>query len=155
MHLVRNAGEETNGSVVSIIEELADNFEILGDWEQRYEYISDLGDRLAPLTAAEKTHDTKVHACMSNVWIVGELSRDLPPAIAYRAECDTPIIRGVIAILLLVYSGTTPQEALDLDADDLFERLGLFDHLSPTRHVGIYAIVEHIRAIALECQQAA
>ncbi len=136
---------------MSSIDELAENFEMLGDWDERYEYIADLGAKMPPLTSAEKTDTTKVHACMSNVWVTGDLRDGNDAGIQFRAECDTPIIRGVIAILLLVYTGTTPQQALDLDADELFERLGLFDHLSPTRHVGIYAIVERIRAVAREC----
>ena len=135
---------------MSSIDELADNFELLGDWDARYEYISDLGERLEPLQETDKTDATKVHACMSNVWIVGALQDAPAGTIHYRAECDTPIIRGVIAILLLVYTDKTPGEALALDADELFERLGLFEHLSPTRHVGIYAIVERIRAVARE-----
>jgi cysteine desulfuration protein SufE len=132
------------------VDELVENFELLGDWDQRYEYIMDLGNRLAALPDEDKTDATKVHACMSNVYIVGDLSRDEPATVTYRAECDTPVIRGVIAILLMVYTGKTPAEALALDADDLFDRLGLFDHLSPTRHVGVYAIVERIRTVARE-----
>lgn len=127
------------------LDELADNFEMLGDWDTRYAYLVDLGKRLPALPEADRTDATKVHACMSNVWVVGDL---LEGRIDYRAECDTAIIRGVIAVLVGLYSGRTPAEAHALDADVLFERLGLFDHLSPTRHVGVYAIVERMRAVA-------
>jgi cysteine desulfuration protein SufE len=129
------------------LEELADNFELLGDWDSRYEYLVDLGNALDSLTDEDKNDLTKVHACMSNVWVVGAL-RD--GVIDYRAECDTSIIRGVIAILVNVYSGSTPNEALAMDADVVFDKLGLFEHLSPTRHVGVYAIVERMRNIARE-----
>ena len=138
--------------MTATIDELARNFELLGDWEQRYEYITDLGNRLDQLPAADKIHATKVHACLSNVYVVGTLNDGV---IEYRAECDTPIIRGVIALLLMVYGGTTPAEALAIDADELFDKLGLFEHLSPTRHVGVYAIVERIRAVAHELDRAA
>ena len=136
------------------IDSLADDFEMLGDWEQRYEYIAELGETLGELSEADRHDGSKVHGCMSNVYVVGELSDDPPGTIRYRAECDTAIIRGVIAILLMIYKDRTPQEALEVDADQLFDRLGLFDHLSPTRHVGIYAIVERIRAVARELDAA-
>ena len=132
------------------VDELAENFEVLGDWEQRYEYITDLGDQLGELTDADKTDATKVHGCMSNVYVTGDLGTGNPPLVEFRAECDTPVIRGVIAILLMIYADKTPQQVLDVDADEIFDRLGLFDHLSPTRHVGVYAIVERIRAVARE-----
>jgi len=139
-------------TATATIDELARNFELLGDWEQRYEYITDLGNRLGELPATDKTHATKVHACLSNVYVVGTLNDGV---IEYRAECDTPIIRGVIALLLKVYSGKTPAESLAVNADELFDRLGLFEHLSPTRHVGVYAIVERIRAVARELEPTA
>ena len=137
-------------SASAAIDELASDFEILGDWDARYEYITELGNRLGDLPDADKTHATKVHGCMSNVYVVGEIADDPPGTICYRAECDTAIIRGVIAIILMMYKDLTPEQALAVDADELFEKLGLFDHLSPTRHVGIYAIVERIRAVARE-----
>jgi len=129
------------------IDQLARNFELLGDWDQRYEYLADIGAKLGALEPEHRTDTTKVHGCMSNVYIIAEPT-GTDGKIRFRAECDTAIISGVIAILLKVYNGQTPQEAVDLDADDLFAKLDLFDHLSPTRHVGVYAIVERLRAAA-------
>ena len=129
------------------LNELADNFELLGDWDARYEYLVDLGGALGTLPDEDKSDQTKVHGCMSNVWVVGDL---VDGQIQYRAECDTSIIRGVIAILVKVYSGSTPNDALLMDADEVFDILGLFEHLSPTRHVGVYAIVERMRNVARE-----
>ena len=133
------------------IDTLARNFELLGDWDQRYEYLSDIGSRLGVLEPEHRTDATKVHGCMSNVYIIAEPSGD-DRRLRFRAECDTAIISGVIAILLKVYNGLTPQEAVELDADELFTKLDLFDHLSPTRHVGVYAIVERMRAAAREAE---
>lgn len=133
------------------IDTLARNFELLGDWDQRYEYLSDIGSRLGALEPEHRTDATKVHGCMSNVYIIAEPSGD-DRRLRFRAECDTAIISGVIAILLKVYNGLTPQEAVELDADELFTKLDLFDHLSPTRHVGVYAIVERMRAAAREAE---
>ena len=129
------------------LSELADNFELLGDWDARYEYLVDLGSALGTLPDEDKSDQSKVHGCMSNVWVVGHL---VAGRIQYRAECDTSIIRGVIAILVKVYSGSTPNYALSMDADEVFNTLGLFEHLSPTRHVGVYAIVERMRNVARE-----
>ena len=134
------------------IDELARNFELIGDWDQRYEYLADLGGRLGTLEPEHRTDATKVHGCMSNVYIIAE--PDDAGRVRIRAECDTAIISGVIGILIKLYNGTTPEEALAIDADELFEKLDLFDHLSPTRHVGVYAIVERIRAAVRELQAA-
>ena len=130
------------------IDTLARNFELLGDWDQRYEYLADIGAKLGVLEQEHRTDATKVHGCMSNVYVIAQPGGD--GKIRYRAECDTAIIAGVIAILLKVYNGLTPEEAIALDADELFTKLDLFDHLSPTRHVGVYAIVERMRAAARE-----
>jgi len=136
------------------IDQLARNFELLGDWEQRYEYLADIGVKLGALEPEHRTDTTKVHGCMSNVYIIAE-PIGTESKIRFRAECDTAIISGVIAILIKVYNDRSPQEAIDLDADDLFAKLDLFDHLSPTRHVGVYAIVERIRAAARALQATA
>jgi cysteine desulfuration protein SufE len=139
-------------ALISSLEEIADNLEILGDWDTRYEYLMDLGKQLDELPDSDKTNATKVHGCMSNVWVVGDAQSD--GTIIYRAECDTAVIRGVIAVLVAIYSGQPPQACLDLEADDVFERLGLFDHLSPTRHVGVYGIVMRMQQIATEIADA-
>ena len=131
---------------VSSLSELADNFELLGDWDTRYEYLMDLGKRLEALSDSDKTDVSKVHGCMSNVWIVGDQNAD--GSIKFRAECDTAVIRGVIAVLVEIYSGSTPEDCMKLDPDEMFDQLGLFDHLSPTRHVGVYAIVMRLQQIA-------
>lgn len=138
---------------VTSLEELADNFELLGDWDTRYEYLMDLGNRLEALPEADKTDATKVHGCMSNVWIVGDAEDD--GTITFRAECDTAVIRGVIAVLVEIYSGSTPDACMALDPDQMFDKLGLFDHLSPTRHVGVYAIVMRMQQIAVALGAAA
>jgi cysteine desulfuration protein SufE len=144
----------STGSSRMDIDTLARNFELLGDWDQRYEYLSDIGTKLGVLENEQRTDATKVHGCMSNVYIIAEPA-GADGKIRFRAECDTAIIAGVIAILLKVYNGHTPEEAIALDADELFAKLDLFDHLSPTRHVGVYAIVERMRAAAREVMEPA
>jgi cysteine desulfuration protein SufE len=133
-------------SLVISLDELAENFELLGDWDTRYEYLMDLGKQLGELPDEDKTDVTKVHGCMSNVWVVADLNAD--GILRYRAECDTAVIRGVIAVLVAVYSGKPPATCQALDADEIFDKLGLFDHLSPTRHVGVYGIVMRMQQAA-------
>ena len=129
-----------------VIQELAEDFELLGDWDARYGYIIELGNELPGLPDELKSDATKVHGCTSTVHIAGEPADT--GAMPFEADCDTTIMRGVIAILLKVYNGKPPQERLDYEANEVFEELRLFEHLSPTRHVGVYTIVNRIGEIA-------
>jgi cysteine desulfuration protein SufE len=137
------------------IEQLKQNFELLGDWDARYGYVIDIGAKLPPLAQEHKTDANLVQGCMSNVWVTGALSAHDGRTLGLVADSDAPIVKGLIAILLLAYAGKTPAQALEVDADEIFNDLGLFDHLSPTRHVGVYAMVEKIRGIARACLAAA
>ncbi len=118
-------------------------FDFLPDWESRYQFIEDLGKKLAPMDDTLKTDANRVHGCMSMVWIKAEPRGD--GKVVIHGDCDTSTIKGVVAIVIAIFRDKTPAQILDVDADDRFEELGLFDHLSPTRHVGVYAIVEHVR----------
>jgi cysteine desulfuration protein SufE len=130
------------------VDELVENFELLGDWDQRYQYISELGARLPPLPDAERSDQTRVHGCMSRVWISGAPRAGSPQLLDFHGDSDTPIVKGLVAMLLLIYSGLRPQQVLDLDVDALIERLNLAENLSSNRHLGMYAMVERIRDIA-------
>lgn len=131
------------------VERLIETFDLLDEWDARYRIIMELGTKLTPLEAAEKTEDNRVQGCVSNVWIVASLdSKEGIPVLCFRADSDTPIVKGLVALLVALYSGKTPRDALVLNTDPVFERLHLFDHLSPNRHVGMYAMVERIRHLA-------
>lgn len=129
------------------IERLMDAFELLTDWQERYDYISELGAKLPPMPEAEKTDQTRVHGCISKVWITGRASGD-PLVMEYRADGEGPIIRGLVALLVMLFQGRTREEVLDLDAEGVIEKLGLDENLSPNRHIGMYAMVEKIKGIA-------
>jgi len=129
------------------IERLTDAFELLTDWQERYDYISELGRKLPPMPEAEKTDASRVHGCISRVWVTGRLT-GAPPVMAYHADGEGPIIRGLVALLVMLFEGKTPDEVLGLDAEGLIEKLGLDENLSPNRHIGMYAMVEKIKAIA-------
>ncbi|WP_309604824.1 SufE family protein [Phenylobacterium sp.] len=126
--------------------ELAAEFEVLGDWEERYRHVIDLGRDLAPLTDAERSDANKVRGCASQVWLVTEPRDDA--TLTFRGDSDAHIVRGLIAILLRLYSGRTPADILAFDAPAAFARLGLSGALSQQRSNGLAAMVARIRADA-------
>jgi cysteine desulfuration protein SufE len=127
------------------ITDILDTFDLLGDWEQRYQYLVELGERLPPMAEADRSEDNRVKPCMSQVWVATTLDPEGPGTVRMSGDCDTAIIKGVVSLLVSLCDRKTPAEILALDFDKLFEGLKLADHLSPSRHVGIYAIVEKIR----------
>jgi len=125
------------------LEELSQEFDLLGDWEERYRYVIDLGRELAPLTDAERNDANKVRGCASQVWLVTEPQAD--GTLTFRGDSDAHIVRGLIAILLRLYSGRPPAEILGFDAKAAFEKLGLTGALSSQRSNGLASMVQRIR----------
>lgn len=130
------------------IEEIVDNFEILGDWDARYQYLVDLGEALPPMDDMRRTEANRVQGCISKVWVYAEPDPDSAGCLRFRGDCDTAIIKGVLALLIELMSKRTPAEIEAMDVDDLFEKLQLAEHLSPNRHFGIYGIVDLMKAHA-------
>lgn len=130
------------------IDDLIENFEYLDDWEERYRYLIDLGKKLTPLADEHKTAGNKVHGCMSQVWFIHEVDGGAPATITFTADSDAFIVRGLIAVLLTMYSGKTPAEILGADIDAVFAKLGLANHLSINRRNGFFSMVERIQLIA-------
>jgi cysteine desulfuration protein SufE len=123
--------------------ELADEFDLLGDWEERYRHIIDLGKSLAPLSDEERSEANKVRGCASQVWLVAEPAAD--GRLVFRGDSDAHIVRGLIAILLQLYSGRAPADMLAFDAKAAMARLGLAGALSAQRSNGLFSMVERIR----------
>src|SRR5678809_64821 len=115
------------------IEKLIGNFELLDDWEERYGYLIDLGKKLPGLPETEKSEEHRVHGCQAMVWMIMEPDPGHPGTLRVRADSDAFIVRGLIAVLQLLYNGRTPEEMLRIDAKSALSRLGLDKHLSPTR----------------------
>ena len=132
------------------IEELIDNFSFLEDWEDRFRYLIDLGRKLPPMEPALKTEDNKVRGCTSQVWIVDEVSPGSPPTLHFQADSDAHIVKGLIAVLLSIYDGRSPQEILAVDIKGAIGQLGFEQHLSPNRANGLFSMVERIRALAVQ-----
>jgi len=123
--------------------ELRDEFDLLGDWEERYRYVIEMGRDLAPLTDAERSEVYKVRGCASQVWLVTEPHGD--GTLGFRGDSDAHIVRGLIAILLRLYSGRSPGEIMAFDAKAAFEELGLTGALSSQRSNGLASMVGRIR----------
>jgi cysteine desulfuration protein SufE len=128
------------------VDELADELDLLGDWEQRYRHVIDLGRGLEPLTEDEHSEANKVRGCASQVWLIA--TPEPGGRLSFRGDSDAHIVRGLIAILLGLYGGRTPAEILGFDARAAFERLGLTGALSRQRSNGLFSMVERIRAEA-------
>ncbi|MCU7933848.1 MAG: SufE family protein [Candidatus Thiodiazotropha sp. (ex Dulcina madagascariensis)] len=136
---------------MSDISEIVDTFEFLDEWDARYQYLMELGEHLSPMADELKTEENWVRPCMSRVHVAAQSVEDDPVLIRFVGDCDTAIIKGVLALLIDLLSDRPLREIQDMDVDELFKRLQLEEHLSPSRHVGIYAIVEKMieRATAL------
>jgi len=122
---------------------LADNFALLGDWEARYAYVLDLGKQLPPFPESGKTEANTVHGCVSRVWLVPAAAP--PDCVDFLADSDSHIVRGLIAILKIVYGGKARADVAAFDMEAFFARLGLSEHLSPNRRNGFFALVSRIR----------
>lgn len=129
-------------------EEVIENFDFLDDWDARYAYLVELGEALPTMDDALRTEANRVQGCMSQVWVCPLVDPEDPARLNYVGECDTAIIKGVLALLIELMSGRTPDEVEALDLDHLFDELKLAEHLSPNRHFGIYSIVELMKAQA-------
>ncbi|MCT4683467.1 MAG: SufE family protein [Roseicyclus sp.] len=130
-------------------EEIADTFEFLDDWEERYRHVIELGKAMEPLEDAVKVPATKVDGCASQVWILPRIEGDGAGAtFHFRGDSDAMIVRGLIAVLHALYDGLSVGEVLKVDAGGELARLGLNDHLSSQRSNGLRAMVERIRSLA-------
>jgi cysteine desulfuration protein SufE len=140
---------------MTTLDDIVDIFELLEDWEQRYQYLIELGEKLPPMPVEHKTEDNKVKGCMSQVWVRAYSDDKDADKLHYHGDCDTSIIKGVLAVLIQLAYDKSADEIQQLDVDELFERLNLDEHLSPNRHVGVFAIVELMKqqAHALEKKQ--
>jgi len=125
--------------------DIAENLSFLDDWEDRYRYIIELGQALPPLAPEERSEANRVHGCVSQVWLV---SSEDGENLTYRGESDAMIVRGLVAILVAIYSGRPAREIAQTDAIALFDELGLREHLTTQRSNGLVAMVNRIRSEA-------
>jgi len=142
---------------MTTIDEIRENFELLEDWDDRYRYVIELGRTLEPMSEAEHSAVNKVQGCASQVWLSKSVERTASgeALLRYLGDSDAHIVRGLIAILLTLYSGHTPQQILDTDAAAVFDEFGFREHLTQQRSNGLRSMVERIRRDARETLTAA
>lgn len=141
---------------MTTIDDIRDNFELLEDWDDRYRYVIELGRSLTPMPDEEHSAANKVNGCTSQVWLSRQITRDHgAPVLRYLGDSDAHIVRGLIAILLTLYSGRKAEDILATDAIKVFDELGFKEHLTPQRSNGLRAMVERIRNDARETLAAA
>ncbi|MGR3512805.1 MAG: SufE family protein [Paracoccaceae bacterium] len=130
-------------------EDIAETFEFLQDWEDRYRHVIDMGKAMDPLPEAQRIPATKVDGCASQVWLVPEISgQGDATRFTFKGDSDAMIVRGLIAVLIALYDGLKVDEVLAVDAPAELGRLGLNEHLSAQRSNGVRAMVARIRDIA-------
>jgi cysteine desulfuration protein SufE len=129
------------------IAEIVEDFALLEDWEDRYRYVIELGRSLEPLQENARTDTNKVQGCASQVWLQTNVQPNgsSGPILTFVGDSDAHIVRGLIAILLSIYSNKPAKEILTADALGVFEQLGLREHLTPQRSNGVRSMVSRIR----------
>lgn len=136
------------------IDRIFEDFEFLDDWEDRYKYVIDLGRELPAFPDSARTAANKVQGCVSQVWLQGSHSAAADPVITYIGDSDAHIVRGLVAIVLALYSGRHASEIVTLDAESVLKRLGLDEHLTPQRANGLRSMIARIRREAAEAMAA-
>ncbi len=125
------------------LEDLAESFALFDNWEDRYRYIIELGQRLPPMDPALRTDEHLVRGCTSRVWLVAAQREG---KWHFLADSDAQIVRGLIYVLMLAYQDKAAEEIKAVNIENSFEALGLGNHLSPSRRNGFFSMVEKIRA---------
>ncbi len=132
--------------VMLTIDDLEQNFALIDDWEERYRYVIELGRDLTPLPAELHSEANRVRGCASQVWLDTRVEREGDdPVLSFRGDSDAHIVKGLIAIILMLYSGRPARDIVATDAADTMRKLGLNEHLTPQRSNGVRAMVERIR----------
>jgi cysteine desulfuration protein SufE len=130
------------------IQDLISDFEFLDNWEERYMHVIDMGKSMSPLEPALKTEATKVKGCVSQVWLVSEKQGEEDPILVFRGDSDAHIVKGLVAVVLEIFSGRRASYIATLDAQSIMAKLGLSEHLSPQRSNGLQAMIARIKAEA-------
>ncbi|MBL0936196.1 MAG: SufE family protein [Rhizobiaceae bacterium] len=137
------------------IDQIYEDFAFLDEWEDRYRYIIELGAGLPPYPEEARDAAHKVQGCVSQVWLHSTISDGADPTISYEGDSDSHIVKGLVAIVLALYSGRRASEMLAVDPDGVLKRLGLDEHLTPQRANGLRSMIKRIRMEAATVAEAA
>lgn len=129
------------------LDEIMENFGFLDDWEDRYRYLIELGRGLEPLDKEAYNETNKVRGCVSQVWLESRIEKDDggAPVLYFKGDSDAHIVRGLVALMLALYSGQPAAQILAIDAERLFQDLDLMSHITPQRSNGVRSMVERIK----------
>lgn len=131
-------------------DELLETFEDLQEWDERYDFMIDLGRELPAFPAELQTEENIVDGCMSTVWLVTHFSDHQDQPLEIQADSDSIIVKGLIVILLAYYSGKTPCQIVESDVSGFLKQLGLDQHLSPQRRNGLFSMIKRLKVLAAE-----
>ncbi|MFK7760664.1 MAG: SufE family protein [Candidatus Midichloriaceae bacterium] len=124
------------------IKQLIEDFELFDDWEEKYSYIIELGKKLPKLKANQKIDINKISGCVSQVWLIHETINDV---LYFYVDSDALIVKGLLAIVIKIYSGKTREEIKHIDFMDIFKRLDLQNNLTPSRSNGLFSVIKKIQ----------
>ncbi|MBL6770953.1 MAG: SufE family protein [Rhizobiales bacterium] len=129
------------------LEEILDNMEFLENWEDKYKYIIELGQSINNFDDALKNNSTKVNGCLSQVWLYSKINQNKngEKILNFVGDSDAFIVKGLIAILIAIYSEKKPSEILEIKHEDIFTKFGLQNHLSPQRSNGLLSMIQRIK----------
>ncbi len=133
------------GAPLPDIEEIVANFAFLDDWDDRYRYLIELGSALDPLDDAERNSANKVQGCASQVWIVSHGSSGADPVLDFKGDSDAHIVRGLVAVVLAIFSGKHASAIIATNEAEIFEKLRLAEHITPQRSNGLRSMVVRIK----------
>ena len=145
----------TGQLLVDAIANLLSDFEVLDEWEDRYRHVIDLGRELEPLPEADHAPENKVKGCASQVWITSEVEgQGKDPVLSFSGDSDALIVKGLIAIAFMIYSGKPARQILATDAGEILGKLGLSGHLTQQRSNGFASMIQRIKSDASAALQA-
>ena len=132
---------------MATLDDIIDDFEFIDDWEERYRYVIELGKKLPPLDDSEMNAENKVQGCVSQVWLVSEPDKSDAenPIMHFRGASDAHIVSGLVAIMLIAFSGVPAKKVANVNENEIFEKLGLVEHLTPQRANGLRAMAARIK----------
>jgi len=130
------------------INAIIDDFEFLDDWEDRYKYLIELGNRLKPFPESERLAGNKVQGCVSQVWVTSSRGAGDDPVLTFVGDSDAHIVRGLISVALAIFSGNKASQIVETDESKVFDRIGLSEHITPQRSNGLRSLVARIKADA-------
>jgi cysteine desulfuration protein SufE len=134
--------------MTATIDTIRDDFSFLDEWEERYRYIIELGEGLPPFPDSARDAAHKVQGCVSQVWLVTDKGPGPDPVVTFQGDSDAHIVRGLVAIMLALFSGRRASEIMKTDAEALMRSLGLDEHLTPQRANGLRAMVKRMKSEA-------